>query len=174
MSKYVAMVGSAILAFLKTSKILDKDVRIERKVESENKNTFIVFQQELEDNLWAPRQSDTGREIFHWTNLTKVKKGDIIFSVIGREIVALNFAKREYNNSLRKDTFGYKVELDTNKLKNKINLDDRVNKILELSEEKYAPFNKNGENNIGYLFETGEKLGKFLLKEVLKENKIFL
>ena len=32
----------------------------------------------------------SGHEIFHWNNMTKVKAGDIIFSVYKRNLVSIN------------------------------------------------------------------------------------
>lgn len=53
-------------------------------------NYFIVFQnktyneERVGEYLWAPKLTATGREIFHWSNMVKVKTGDIIFSMYKR------------------------------------------------------------------------------------------
>ena len=48
-------------------------------------NYFIVFQNKTyyeEKNgeyLWAPKVDSSGKCPFHWKNITKAKKGDIVF-----------------------------------------------------------------------------------------------
>lgn len=62
-------------------------------------NYFIVFQnktyneERVGEYLWAPKLTATGREIFHWSNMVKVKTGDIIFSMYKRNLVSINIAK---------------------------------------------------------------------------------
>ena len=66
---------------------------------------YIVFQNKtyFEEKsggyLWAPQRSKSGREIFHWSNMTKIKKGDIIFSLYQRNIVSVNIALDSYKES---------------------------------------------------------------------------
>ena len=60
---------------------------------------FIVFQnktykEEMNGGyLWAPQKTSGGYEIFHWSNMTKVKEGDIIFSIYKKKLVSVNIAK---------------------------------------------------------------------------------
>jgi putative restriction endonuclease len=53
------------------------------------------FQEEREKGiLWAPRRlKDGGSPKFYWSNMTKVQPGDVIFSYVGGEIVAVSEAQ---------------------------------------------------------------------------------
>ncbi|WP_255263952.1 hypothetical protein [Peribacillus butanolivorans] len=47
---------------------------------------------------------------------------------------------------------------------------DYMDTILMLQDEKYAPFNKSGRGNTGYLFRVSPKLADFLFDIVEKTN----
>ena len=32
--------------------------------------------------MWAPKQTNNGVTFFHWTNMTRVRPGDLIFSYV--------------------------------------------------------------------------------------------
>lgn len=43
-------------------------------------------------------------------------------------------------------------------------------KILEYCNVKYAPFDKEGNGNMGYLFELNSNLAAFFIREIAKKN----
>ena len=42
--------------------------------------------------LWAPQQNKTGQRLFHWTNMTRVQTGDVVFSGYEQKLVAVSVA----------------------------------------------------------------------------------
>lgn len=139
---------------------------------------FIVFQnktyyeEKVGGYLWAPKRSKSGRKIFHWSNMTKVKKGDIIFSIYKRKLMSVNIAKSNCIDANRPQALedidlwekeGWLVKVEYNTLENPLNIDDNIEQILKLCPSKYSPFNKQGRGNEGYLFEISDELGHYLL-----------
>lgn len=43
-------------------------------------------------DIYGQLKNSLGNEIFHWSNMTKVKDGDIIFSMYKRNLVSINIA----------------------------------------------------------------------------------
>ena len=43
-------------------------------------------------------------------------------------------------------------------------------KILEYCNVKYAPFDKDGNGNMGYLFDLNQNLAAFFIQEIAKKN----
>ncbi|NLN14012.1 MAG: hypothetical protein GX185_00235, partial [Tissierellia bacterium] len=160
------------------------DNRTEEDISSD-KSYFIVFQNKtyFEEKsggyLWAPQRSKSGKEIFHWSNMTMIKKGDIIFSLYQRQIVSVNIALDSYIEATRPKSFdklelwedeGWLVKVDYNELEVPISIDDNIEEILKLCPEKYSPFNRTGSGNQGYLYEISEKLGDYLMELVQEKN----
>lgn len=148
---------------------------------------FIVFQNktyERERNggyLWAPKRTRGGHEIFHWTNMTKVKDGDIIFSMYKRNLVSVNIANGIAVDSTRpidldKDNLwgdhGWILKVEYRVLDNPISISDNIDNILKLCPSKYSPFTVNGTGSQGYLFEIGTELGDYLLNLANDINSI--
>lgn len=148
---------------------------------------FIVFQNKsyFEEKtggyLWAPKETKTGKKVFHWSNMTKINNGDIIFSIYRRNIVSVNIAIGTSFSSKRPKSLdklelweeeGWMAKAEYNELDNPIIIDDWIEKILELCPVKYSPFNKNGGGNQGYLFEIGNNLGDYLMNLVRNSNNI--
>lgn len=164
-----------IQSFCKSYRDDEEDIDILTDTNSEGRRYFLVYQntdfEEEKDRgyIWARKSTDSGRVIFHWDNLKKIRKEDLVFSVVDRKIVSLNIA-RDNNFEYKLDNLaGYRVDLEYNQLDNPIDVDEYMDKILELSPEKYAPFNVMGRSNSGYLFDIGDELGEYLL-EIVREN----
>ena len=157
----------------------------ELDIKNFNNSYFIVFQNKtyFEEKtggyLWAPQRTKSGREIFHWSNMTKIKKGDIIFSVYQRNIVSVNIALDSSSDSKRPKTLdklelweeeGWMAKAEYNELASPISIDDNIEEILKLCPSKYSPFNRKGGGNQGYLYEIGNNLGNYLMKLVKDKN----
>jgi len=148
-------------------------------------NFFFVFQNKsyIEERrggyLWAPQKNNLGQTFHHWTDMTKVKKGDIIFNSYKGELVSLLIAKedcKEHERPSGLDSLelwaknGWIVYAEYIDLKNPIVYKEHMDKILELQDEKYAPFNKSGRGNTGYLFRVSKALANYLLGLIEQAN----
>lgn len=144
---------------------------------------FLVFQKTFKEEsskgyLWAPQKMKNGKgTCFHWENMTKVKKGDIIFSIYKRKIVSINKAKENCKEEKRPeqllelwDNDGWLVETEYNILPKSINIEEHIEEILRLCPQKYSPYNKNGRGSQGYLFELKENLAFYLINLIRNAN----
>lgn len=150
-------------------------------------NYFIVFQnktykEEMRGRyLWAPQKTSSGQEIFHWSNMTKVNYGDIIFSMYKRKLVSINIAHGKAIDAIRPlaldkanlwEKHGWLLKAEYNVLDNPVSISNNIDKILKLCPSKYSPFTVKGTGSQGYLFEIGKDLGEYLLKLAKDTNNI--
>ncbi|WP_342026106.1 HNH endonuclease [Cytobacillus pseudoceanisediminis] len=150
-------------------------------------NFFLVFQNKSYHKeksggyLWAPQKNEKGQTFHHWTDMKKVKKGDIIFNSYDTEMLSVLVAKedcleRERPSSLddlklwHKD--GWMILVEYIDLVRPINYKDYMEDILKLQGEKYAPFNKIGRGNTGYLFRVSLELAEYLFQILEDTNGI--
>lgn len=144
-------------------------------------NYFLVFQnktfnkERVGSYLWAPQKTKAGLEKFFWSNMKKVKQGDIIFSVCNRKIVSINTALGVCVDAIKPVAFdsdnlwekeGWLLNADYSILKQPISIIDNVDDILKRCPMKYSPFTSSGKGNQGYLYEIGKELGEFLINLV--------
>ena len=54
--------------------------------------------------------------------------------------------------------------------KNPIRTADYVHKILEYCKAKYSPFDKDGNGNLGYLYELNLELARVFLRAAVRSN----
>lgn len=149
-------------------------------------NYFFVFQNKsfhLEFNggyLWAPKQSSNGRTPSHWLNMKNVKKGDIIINGYNKNITAISIALSDCYDSIKPyelkstghwDESGMKVDCRYFLLSTPLAYKDLLPIILELQPKKYAPFNKLGKGNTGYLFDINEELCSYFLSKLNQYDK---
>lgn len=65
--------------FFKKKDVKKDSIRSELDIKNFNSSYFIVFQNKtyFEEKtggyLWAPQRTKSGREIFHWSNMKKIK-----------------------------------------------------------------------------------------------------
>lgn len=171
--------------FFKKKDVKKDSIRSELDIKNFNSSYFIVFQNKtyFEEKtggyLWAPQRTKSGREIFHWSNMDKIKKGDIIFSVYQRNIVSVNIALDSSIDSKRPKTLdkldlweeeGWMVKVEYNELDSPISINNNIDEILKLCPAKYSPFNKKGGGNQGYLYEIGKELGDYLMVLAIENN----
>jgi hypothetical protein len=139
-------------------------------------NYFVVFQnktykEELSAGiLWAPQKNKKGGPpLFHWSNMLRLKMGDVVFSICKNIVIAkalvIEPAKpspNPFNNSLwQRDGWLARVKYDTNIYQMKIA--DHIATIRSYLTEKYSPFNPNtGRGNVGYLFAISKELGQYI------------
>lgn len=139
-------------------------------------NFFLVFQrdpyyQHERDGgyLWAPKADSGGGTVYHWENMKKVQKGDLIFSSNNRRIVSVNVALSDCYDSEQPQGLdewnrdGWRVDVHYHALDSPIVIDQHIDRILLMQPVKYAPFNVKGLGNQGYLFEITPELAYYLL-----------
>lgn len=144
-------------------------------------NYFFVFQNKTYDKemhgnfLWAPQGKCS-----HWKNMTNIHKGDVIFHSYHKKIVAISIAESNcYAASQPKGLFpeglwqenGWKVDCQYYIMKYPIVTSDYMEDILKLQPTKYAPFNRIGRGNTGYLFNCTKELASFLVEKLTIMNK---
>jgi conserved domain protein len=148
--------------------------------------TYLVFQGDTYDEemrgefIWAPKFSKDGRTMYHWDRLMDVREGDVIFHSADGLIQAISRAKgscidcpRPGQNSgewLNWENDGREVQLDYYVLKAPLKHGDYKEKILEYCNVKYAPFDKDGNGNMGYLYDLNADLAAFFIQEIAKRN----
>ena len=60
------------------------------------------FQKAKEEGcIWAPQENRRGKTEFHWKNVYKVKKGDVIFNYANRKIRAVSIAQSDGYENIR-------------------------------------------------------------------------
>lgn len=129
--------------------------------------------------LWAPIANNTSTPPHHWTRLLDVRKGDIILHGCNGYIQAISLAKDSCYECLQPkelvvedlwDLKGRKVDCDYTYIENPIKTSNYVSDILRLRQAKYAPFDKFGSGNMGYLFEINRELARIFVNETVKQN----
>ena len=148
--------------------------------------TYLVFQgdtynEEMEGQfIWAPKYTKDGRTIHHWNRLMDVREGDVIFHCSNGYIHAISRVKASFEESARPDYTtsdwtnwdkdGRRVDCDYHVLKTPLKHSAYKETILEYCNVKYAPFDKRGNGNMGYLFELNQSLAAFFIQEIAKKN----
>lgn len=143
------------------------------------RNYFWVFQNRTfkEESqggfLWAPQKNESGRPQHHWTRMKSIKQGDAIIHSVDRKIVAVSIAKADcYAAQKPSGNFdewqdqGWRVDSKYFIFDETISTKDYAKEIISKQPEKYAPINKAGDGNTGYLFSATEDLFVFLLWEI--------
>ncbi len=156
--------------------------KVFNKIQEENpyrmSRYFIVFQnsdfEEERDRarLAVPFVDRAGNRQFHWDNIEKLERGDMVFSIVNRRVVSLNMVKNGFYIESESGQDLRVVDLFYDELSNPLDIDLYIDDILKLSPNKYGPFDRHGNGNGGYIFEAGEKLGKFLLNTIINEQLV--
>lgn len=110
-----------------------------------------------------------------------IKKEDIIFNSYNGKLVSVLIAKENCKEHERPtgldqldlwDKDGWLVNAKYINLEEPITYKDYMDDILKLQDEKYAPFNKSGRGNTGYLFRVSEELANFFFEIIERSNGI--
>lgn len=147
--------------------------------------TFFVFQNSSFDRecqggyLWAPITNKTGDTFHHWDCLLDVRTGDVILHGHNGCIQAVSIARAACYECLQpkelqtEDSWnleGRRVDSDYILLQNPIKTSDYIDDIIRLCNTKYAPFNKYGTGNQGYLYELNREMTKIFLEACATAN----
>ena len=149
--------------------------------------TFFVFQGSTFDResrggyIWAPVANREGLSFHHWDRLLDIRPGDIIFHGCDGYIQAISTARGECYDchqpeELRSEDLwepeGRRVDCEYILIKNPIKTTLVRDDILRLCNVKYAPFDRDGNGNMGYLYELNRELACIFLKETVKRNTL--
>lgn len=148
--------------------------------------TYLVFQGDTYNEertgqfIWAPKFTKDGRTMHHWERLLDVREGDVIFHCSDGYIQAISRVKAICEDSARPDRTtgdwtnwekdGRRVNCDYHVLKYPLKHGAHKEKILEYCNVKYAPFDKDGNGNMGYLYELNQSLAAYFIQEIAKKN----
>ncbi len=148
--------------------------------------TYLVFQgttfeEECKGQfIWAPKYTKSGGTCHHWDRLLDIRKGDVILHCSDGYIRAISRAKGPCEDSARPDKAsgdwtqwekdGRRVDCDYYLLKAPLKHGAYKDIILQYCNVKYAPFDKSGNGNMGYLFDLNPLLAGFFVKEIAKHN----
>ena len=167
--------------------VLPKAKQIKSRVEGQLL-TYLVFQGSTYDEerqggfIWAPKHNAGGHKCHHWDRLQDVKKGDIIFHCSGGYIRAISKATsdcKDADNPHHKDfdviwsqweKDGRQVDCEYTPVRHPIKHGDYKDTILKYCGVKYAPFDKDGNGNMGYLFDLAPELARFFLEKSMANN----
>ena len=139
-------------------------------------NYYFAFQLhfDVESNLkylWAPQKHHNGRVLSHWNMLSKVIKGDYIIHSHNHKIVAISRATTScysYNKPNEKgegNEIGWKVENEYFIFKSPINSNEFKETFLQIQPKNYAPFDKNGSGNRGFIYAANRELFDFIIQK---------
>lgn len=147
--------------------------------------TFYVFQGNTYDResrggyIWAPISNKAGYTFHHWDRLLDIREGDIILHGCNGYIQAVSTARGEcyecaQPEELRQEDMwdhnGRRVDCDYVIIKNPVKTSMFLDDILRLSNVKYAPFDKDGNGNMGYLYELNRELARIFMRGSTKRN----
>ena len=132
--------------------------------------------------IWAPIPTSN---IVHHENVKHVQEGDIIFSYIRGEIVAIGVAQSnaydankpsEFSPSTPWRTEGRRGDGDFDQLTDPIPIKELTNELLPTLPEKYSPMNRHRGANQGYLYEIEQATTDILLRgrnhSLFEENPV--
>ena len=150
------------------------------------KMVFFVFQGNTFDKeykggyIWAPVSDRAGNKPHHWERLLDVRQGDIILHGCDGCVKAVSIAKTACYDCNQPaelavkelwDREGRKVDCDYRIIKNPIKTLEFKDDIIRLCQVKYAPFDKDGNGNMGYLFDINRELAKIFIRASVEQNK---
>jgi hypothetical protein len=149
--------------------------------------TYLVFQGNTFDDeckgqfIWAPKYTKGGGTCHHWDRLMDVREGDVILHCADGYIKAVSRAKGPYHEYPRPNMEGAEelwekdgrmIDCDYTVIPKPIKTSVYKEDILQFCQVKYAPFDKDGNGNMGYLFDIAPGLASTFLKASAKSNKV--
>ncbi len=169
-------------------KATSRPVKRIKRVEGQHL-TFLVFQggtfaKEYKGGyIWAPKFNQGGGTCHHWEKMLDVREGDIIIHCANGFVEAISVAKgacfdAESPDELTEEQLwaknGRMVKCEYTKIQKPIKHSDYKDTILKYCGVKYAPFDKDGNGNLGYLFGLNRELAKFFVEKSVIENDYLL
>lgn len=125
--------------------------------------------------FWAPVRNEKGQSFYHWTNVSRLQPGDIVFCYFGQKIVSIaeasSFPYRsesprewEFKHGWLRD--GWKINVAYMDLPEPVPINEFSSDLLLLLQKRYGPVNRSGTGNQGYLFEMPKDAAELLLEKL--------
>lgn len=148
-------------------------------------NTYYVFQNKTKEYesvgeyLWCPQKDRRGGNNLGYSNVNKVRKGDVIFHGANQETYAISIAKKDSYTSQQPrgnkiadkevdwDDEGYRVDSKYTILKSPLNMKDHRDWFAD-HHEKESAFTISGKGKQMYLSKLAESHAKYILEKLLK------
>lgn len=154
------------------------------RVEGKNMIFFVfqgnTFERECEGGyIWAPVYDKSGSQPHHWARLEDVRKGDIILHGCDAHIKAISVAKDACYSAAQPEELqsedlweqnGRRVDCEYIRINNPIKTSTFREDIVRLCQAKYSPFDKDGNGNMGYLYEINRELAHIFVEASAKLN----
>lgn len=123
--------------------------------------------------LWAPKSGKKGVVFTHWSNMSLVRQGDVIFSYAGQAIGAVGVAASDAYDAPQPEEFGATWQEDGRKadvlytsITPAVRLSDFVDELIPLLPDIYAPLTKAKKGVQGYLFALPPKAGQLICEKL--------
>lgn len=120
--------------------------------------------------LWAPKATAAGRSLRHWTAMTQVAAGDMVFHYargairsLGRAQSSARTAERPYDLPDMWESDGWAVSMIYADLARPVERDEIPAEWRR--DRKEAPFDRNGDVNQGYLFRISDGFAEALFED---------
>jgi hypothetical protein len=120
--------------------------------------------------LWAPKATAAGRSVRHWTAMTHVAAGDVVFHYargvirsIGRAQRSADTAERPYNVPNAWESDGWAVAVTYADLSRPVKRDEIP--VEWRRDRNEAPFDRNGDVKQGYLFPVSDEFAVALFDD---------
>lgn len=116
--------------------------------------------------------NENGIYYHYWKRIEEVKENDIIFNLASGYIKAISIATEKCQQVDDAPDIN-RVCCNYHTLENQINYKDLKEDIKKAYKGfgKYCPFNKNGEGNQGYLYDSNKGLAVLFSKKILDSNE---
>lgn len=129
-----------------------------------------TYRQEREGGyLWAPKSGSGGVVFTHWSNMTLVRPGDVIFSYARQSIGAIGVASSAAYDAPQPDEFGGAWETDGRRvdvvyqaLEPEVPLRSFVDDLMPLLPKRNSPITRQKTGVQGYLFAIPPKAGQLI------------
>ncbi len=121
--------------------------------------------------LWAPKISKSGQAPVHWSNMERVRPGELIFSGVNNALRAVSQAALPAYAAPRPDPLddehwggeGWRLDVAYSDLPKPLPYPDWVPSVLPQMPARYSAFAAGGRPNQGYLFELPLSIGEYLV-----------
>lgn len=123
--------------------------------------------------LWAPKSGAGGVIFTHWSNMTLVRPGDLVFSYAKQSIGAVGVASTAAYNASQPDEFdnawhgdGRKINVVYRTITPALRLDSFVDDLIPLLPERNSPITSQKKGVQGYLFSIPPKAGQLICERL--------
>ena len=122
--------------------------------------------------LWAPKVGKNGQSQVYWSNMERVRPGDLIFSAFNGALRAISETSLPAYTAERPDPLddqfwygnGWRLDVAYSDLSAPMPYAEWVPAVLAEMPARYSPFTSMGRPNQGYLYELPTTVGEYLAR----------